>query len=675
MDGAKTVNGKNYKRECLMKKNCYFIFAATMLFAAACAQEELPVSGEGSKTETSAENAGLIYIDAVIEEAGDTKSSVDATDGEFKWSTGDKVAVYAAGQYRISEALASDYNEKNSATFAFAGDFGQGDRANFAVFPASLICDEFGDVYPGDQVTAEELVFNLPATYDLSSVQGNMAPTPMIATNASGEGLQFKSICALVKFTLHSIPKQTKYITFDFNGKKVRGEFVIKNVVPGEEATKAVATDTDDYDDVITVYNDKVFDTFQKDLVVNIPVPAGEYTKVTITTWDGDPWDGGHKINGITSPIRTKVTADGNSYESWTAGRVSSGKREIYMPVFTVHGNISIGNGQKVVFAPGNLVADIETMPEYGAEKCILGTGTNWRFAENQYDAVVNSSDNSGNILAAKSVGKAIDLFGWIGSTATGKSTFEEGQQYGLIYPSQSCYPSGDSKRTWDYWTGRDSDWQYILSDWGTLSISGGKDIMGYDSDPYPANTWRLPDDNNQNGTTEWPRLLTARKYLGTYNNNKVIDYCYAKVQMSVGEAVVNGLIVFPDNYDQNVHGTIPAGLPEIKVRNSASSKYSDNPITLEDWAVLESQGCVFLPAAAYRYKPSGIAVDKTGDGVYWTNYAKNDPTKNPDINAIAMMFSDTSVSESILKSTTLNTAKSMARYQGASVRLVRDIN
>ena len=626
-------------------------------------------------TMLSAENAGLIYIDAVSEETGDTKSSVDATDGEFKWSTGDKVAVYAAGQYRISEALAADYNDKNSATFAFAGDFGQGDRANFAVFPASLICDEFGDVYPGDQVTAEPLVFNLPATYDLSAVQGNMAPTPMIATNASGEGLQFKSICALVKFTLHSIPMQTQYITFDFNGKKVCGEFVINNVVPGEEATKAVATDTEEFDDVITVYNDNVFTAFQNDLIVNIPLPAGEYSKVTITTWDGDPWDGGHKINGITSSIRTAVAEDGKSYLSWNAGRLSSGKREIYMPVFTVDGNRSLGNGIKVVFAPGNLVADIETMPEYNKDKSILGTGTNWRFAENQYDAVVNSADNSGNILAAKSVGKAIDLFGWIGSTATGKSTFEEGQQYGLIYPSQSCYPSGDSRRTWDYWTGKDSGWQYILSDWGTLSISGGKDIMGYDSTPYPANTWRLPDENdtptNTKNSTEWARVLTARKYLGTYKNNQVIDYCYAKVAMTVGEAIVNGLVVFPDNYDQGVDGTIPAGMPAINTRNSASSHYSDNPITLADWAILESQGCVFLPAAV-REKGATIATTKTGDGAYWTKYAKNG---SDNANSIAMIFSDTSVSLSVLGKDDVNTAKSIARYNGASVRLVRDIN
>lgn len=656
-----------------MKKNCYFIFAALMLITAACAQEELPVPGEESNTETSTETSGFVYIEAVSELTGETKSSVDADDGDFKWSTGDKVAVYAAGGYQISEGLAADYDGASSAKFAFAGDFGQGDRANFAVFPASLVCDEFGDVYTGEQVAAEELLINLPATYNLSAVNGNNAPVPMIATNASGQSLQFKSICALVKFTLHSIPKQTQYITFDFNGKKVRGEFVIENVVPGEEATKAVATDTEDFDDVITVYNDEVFTEFKSTLVVNIPIPAGEYSKVTITTWDGDPWDGGHKINGITSSIRTTVAADGKSYESWTAGRLSSGKREIYMPVFTVDTNIGLGVGTKVVFAPGNLVADIETMPEYGAEKSILGTGTNWRFAENQYDAVVNSSDNDGNLLTANSVGKAIDLFGWIGTTATGKDTFTDGQKYGLIYPSYYAYASDSGMRLWDYWTGKDSGAQYIMSDWGNLAITGGNDLNGYPTAAYPAGTWRLPDDNgNPGGTTEWARLLTARKYLSGDKNGEVIDYCWAKVQIKDGDALVaNGMVVFPDHYDTPF---VSVEMPAIvNSNNQPSSFYTDNIITLDGWHALESVGCVFLPAASYRHKPSAIAVDRLGDGVYWSNYSNN---SSANINAIAMIFSDINVSEnSYLNKTGCETKKSFARFQGASVRLVRDIN
>lgn len=665
-----------------MKKNFYFIFAALMLLTAACAQEELPVSGEESNTETSTENSGLVYIEAVSELTGETKSSVDSDDGDFKWSTGDKVAVYAAGGYQISEGLDASYNGMTGATFAFAGDFVQGDRVNFAVFPSDIVCDESGDVYTGEQVTAEGLLINLPATYNLSAVKGTMAPTPMIANNSSGQNLHFKSICALVKFTLHSIPKQTEYITFDFNGKKVRGAFVIENVVPGEEDTKVVATDTEEFDDVITVYNDNVFTSFQNDLIVNIPIPAGEYSKVTITTWDGDPWHGGHKINGITSSIRTAVADDGKSYLSWNAGRLSSGKREIFMPVFTVDGNISLGNGTKVVFAPGNLVADVATKAENKLDKN-LGTGTNWRFAENQYDAVVNSEDNNGNLLGT--VGKATDLFGWIGASATGKNDFTDDQKYGLIYPSKNIYErteGQENRAVWDYWVGIDNtDVGYILSDWGTLSISGGKDITGAATAPYESGTWRLMDRNT--GTTEWQRLITARKVTG----NELLDYICtkAKIVNTDNTLVANGLIIFPDHYASTLSVEMPtlvkcddylSGQDKngndvySPVANKVDSYYADNTITLDEWSALESQGCVFLPAAAYR---QNLNTNNTGDGVYWTNYA----AKSSNANAVALIFSDVTEGngKSYLSKTGLETAKSFPRYYGASVRLVRQIN
>ena len=666
-----------------MKKNCYFIFAALMFLMAACAQEELPAGGDEPKTDVSTENTDVVYINAVSEFAEDTKASIDDSDGDFKWSTGDKVAVYAAGGYVISEGLAANYNGMTSATFAFAGDqlFGQGDRANFAVFPASLICDDYGDVYTGEAVTESVLAINLPSVYNLSQVKDNNAPTPMIATNAPGEGLSFKSICALIRFTLHSIPKQTQYITFDFNGKKVRGEFALTDVVPGADATRAEATTTEDFDDVITVYNDNVFTAFQKDLVVNIPIPAGEFSKVTITTWDGDPWDGGHKINGITSSIRTVVAEDGKSYLSWNAGRLSSGKREIYMPVFTIDGNITLGNGTKAVFAPGNLVADIETLPIYKATESIAGTATNWRFAENQYDAVINSGDNDGNIFANGAVGKKIDLFSWIGTgeeNTTTNSDYADNQKYGLIYPSYSCYAADTGKRTWDYWVGKGKA-DKIMKDWGTLTISGGKDLSGNDADPYPASTWRLPDANS--GTSEWQRVLTARKYLSGDKNGQVIDYCCAKVTIKDGETLIAyGLIIFPDHYDTP---SIPVGMPAIKNSNASSktSHYADNIITLAEWKNLESAGCVFLPAASCREKLSGVVTEKIGDGIYWTDYSNNSSANN---NAIIMGFSDLDVSPTVITTkinnvstqiTTIETAKSFARYNGASVRLVRQVN
>lgn len=642
-----------------MKKNCYFIFAALMLLTAACAQEELPVSGEESNTETSTENSGFVYIEAVSELTEETKAAVSGN-GYFKWHSGDRVAVYAADGYHISEGLDASNNEVATCKFAFAGDFGQADRANFAVFPASLVCDEYGDLLETDQVTAEGLLVNLPATYNLSDVKDDMVPVPMIAKNTSGQNLHFKSICALVKFTLHSIPKQTQYITFDFNGKKVRGEFVIENVVPGDDATKAVATDTEDYDDVITVYNDEVFTEFQSTLVVNIPIPAGEYSKVTITTWDGDPWDGGHKINGITSSIRTTVADDGISYLSWNAGRLSSGKREIYMPVFTVAMITSTQVGQagvKVVFAPGNLTATIVTPP---TKETMVGTATDWRFAENQYDALI---DGGGNALKNAKEGDDIDLFGWIGSKA--KYPYQPNEKYGILWPKATYATYEAAEKQYTYWTGNEAD--TIMASWGNLEINGGYDLLGGPADPYPSGTWRLlknKDTNYDKHSTEWARLLTARKDY---------DYCATKATIKNGETVVAyGLIIFPDHYSLP---SVPAGMPQFKncsYTNNIGSLFSDNVITIEQWKDLESVGCVFLPRTAQRKGATDSpGLQNYADGAYWTEYA------SAGTNAIAMIFSDptTTGEKSYLGKVDINGGKSLPRVGGAAVRLVRQIN
>lgn len=651
-----------------MKTNKYFMLAALAMFSAACSLEEINV-------ETPAEEADVkvTYLTAIGGEE-DVKSTV-SDNANFAWANGDQIAVFADGGYKISDPLAE--GGSNNKVFAFSGDnaFELATRANFAIFPARLATDIFGDVYSSN-FTEDALMFNLPKDYNLSEVKDNNSPTPMIADN-SGKDLQFKSICALLRFTLINVPKQTEYITFDFNGKKVCGEHLLTDVVAGE--TAVVAADTEEMDDIITVYNNGVFDTFQKNLVVNVPVPTGEYTDVTITTWEGDPWDGGFKINGITMSINKTVNAEGTGYESWTAGRLTSRKRTIYLPVFTVQGNISLGNGVKAVFSPGNLTAEIKDLPAYGAEKSIAGTATNWCFAENQYDAVINSGDNDGNIFANRSQGKKVDLFNWIGTTSTNpayKAAETSDHKYGLVYPSTSCYTDATMK-AWDYWVGRSSGYEYIMADWGELEIGGGKDICGYET-TYPAGTWRLFYPSKYNGSTdsstEWQRLLTARKYLGSYNNNLVIDQCWAKVTLKDGENVITyGMVIFPDNYDQNEPGTVPAGMPTITNSNNVGgSVYADNVISLADWAKLESQGCVFLPAAAYRYKGSTIATDRNGDGIYWTNFANN---SSANINAIVMGFSDTNVSTSNFGGTKLETNKSFVRYQGASVRLIRQVN
>ena len=642
-----------------MKKNYYFTIAALAIMAVACTREDALVGSGDSNSESALGSSDVTYINAIRGEAGDTKASID-DDAKFAWTAGDKVAVYA-GTYKISDVLTE--GGSNAATFAFSGSesFGQGVRANFAVYPASLVFDAEGNKY-ADDVTASSLKINLPATYNLSEVKDANAPTPMVAVNAPEGTLEFKSICALLKFTLHSVPMQTKYITFDFNDKKVAGEFVICNVNPGDDETKAVASDTEEFDDVITVYNDNVFSTFQNDLVVNIPVPAGEYVKVTITSWDGDPWNKGHKINGITSTIRTAAGADGQP-QVWTAGRLSSGKREVYLPVFSFGSkDVAVGEGKKVVFAPGNLRADLVDVP---TSDNVIGSATNWRFAEKQYDAIFNSGSEG---LWLREAGQTIDLFSWIGSDANYHyDECNENQKYGVLYSNLSdaaLYVGNTSP----------SDWLYIKSDWGGLEIQGGNDFAGQPADAYTKNTWRLPGINNKQ---ELEYLCERNAYngvslLSSEANAKSKEYCIAKAQICNDDntMIVWGVIIFPDHY--NIP-SLPVGVPEIKntvyYASAENGVSSDNKLSIAQWEALEAVGCVFLPAASYR----GTASDKcnnSGDGVYWTNQTKNYADK-----AVAMVFCDTSINATTYNGIKIRYSKTFLRKQGASVRIVREIN
>ena len=646
-----------------MKKIQYFIVAALALFTAACASEDFLIDKGEVNQGIPAERTDVIYIDAVSENSGSTKSAVDG-DGVFEWSEGDRVAVYAGGGYKVSDALAT--GGSGVVQFSFSGNqtFVQSDRANFAVFPAALVYDETGNLY-ADDVTAPSLKINLPTAYDLSEVNDNNAPTPMISTNSPDGSLAFKSVCALLKFTLHSVPKQTRYLTFDFNGRKVCGEFELTEVVPGQEDTRVETSATEGFDDVITIYND-VFTTFQNDLVVNVPVPAGEYSKVTITSWDGDPWDGGHKINGITSFIRTKKDPDDpKKCLAWNAGRLSSGRRELYLPVFSISGTTAVGDGTKIIFAPGNLTAEIATLPSMTSP---AGSAVDWKFAENQYDAVNYSDNKAANTFAAGSVGKRIDSFAWIGESAT-KEDYQDNQLFGVLYPNySSTLPS--EQRVWSYWVGQDKDLVYIKRDWGTLSIGGGVDLCGNPSDTYPASTWRLPSYNV-------PKNKHEMWFVSEYRESQGVDYVACKASIKDSENLIaNGLVIFPDHY---AIPDVPVGMPTMvkttwsEVSEDGGAHYADNVLSLDDWAALESVGCVFLPAATCRFASSIRNEERIGDGYYWTNYAKSTSINSQ---AMAFAFSDLNASSaSSMSATDFRYSVSYPRNQGAAVRLICEIN
>lgn len=119
-----------------------------------------------------------------------------------------------------------------------------------------------------------------PASVIYIQARGEEQTKASVAGDTGGS-LAFRSICAHLRFKLVSVPKQTQYITFDFIGKKVQGEFTLSSIPDLADAGTlsvfggAQTSATTGADAVITVYNDGAFSTFQEGLILNIPVPAG----------------------------------------------------------------------------------------------------------------------------------------------------------------------------------------------------------------------------------------------------------------------------------------------------------------------------------------------------------------------------------------------------------------
>ena len=219
-----------------------------------------------------------------------------------------------------------------------------------------------------------------------------------------------------------------------------------------------------------------------------------------------------------------------------------------------------------------------------------------WRFAENQYD-----------VIGSWNASSWVDLFGW--GTWTGAS------------PSNVTNTSTtNSQYTWD---------NYDFTQESSLADATQR---SYD--------WRTLSGGD-NG--EWDYLFSKRS---ASTVNSVENARYAKATVASRE----GVILFPDTY------THPAGVTAPASINTANAAFTVNSYDAAAWAKMEAAGCVFLPAAGYRYGTYVYGVGSYGD--YWSS-------KPNDTNyAYGVLFSASVVSPQ----------SSSSRYNGYSVRLVRPV-
>lgn len=233
------------------------VSALAALLLAACTPEEIVYSPDNEP------NTGLRTITLSAScEASATKAAI-ADNLSFSWTPGDQIAVWAGSE------TAGDYY--TSATYVSGNRFSvqlSGTRRNYAVYPAG-IADR-------NNATSSSLKVNLPAEYDFREVGSDYSPMPMLAVNTEGANLEFKHLGGLIRITIGSIPEGASYATVDL-GKKINGSFPVHVASDG---SYIVADESDG------TTSTKFLIPSTGSVVLNLPVPTGEYNSITVKIFD-----------------------------------------------------------------------------------------------------------------------------------------------------------------------------------------------------------------------------------------------------------------------------------------------------------------------------------------------------------------------------------------------------
>ena len=307
------------------------------------------------------------------------------------------------------------------------------------------------------------------------------------------------------------------------------------------------------------------------------------------------------------------------------AGKIYTVNRSaVALPEGALAGKFTINaSGDKVRFSQGNLQAVIAAG---GPTNTYNYEASSWQFAEHQWDFIGNAAGNT-----SFAEGSTVDLFGWVGNTATyntyGLCTFVTTTDYSVINASHAYYGSGSGQSG-----------QTLRNDWGTLAISNGGNTAN--------SGWRTLTID------EWEYLFKTRSG-ATVKGTSNVRYTLATINTNNGSGGVQGAILFPDGVTiANGEATSWGALNDV-------SQWGTRCTTTQ-WTALAAKGCVFLPITGYRH--DGTTVENaTYEGYYWSST----PNYNDVENALSLKFSN-----QIL----LLSSSGYYRCYGQAVRLVRPV-
>ena len=536
----------------------------------------LSLTGCKKDNEKSGPSGETVTLSATL--GGGEKTEIDGV--KMKWSEGDAVAI------NDKPYTAKLSNEDKTATF----EVDRADDGKYcAYYPASLY-DEGNNKYV------------LPSTQYYNVENGNILSdiSPMYAETDTKE-LHFYHICALMKL-------------------QVTGEGTVK---------KIVVTSTDNLCGTFTVsedggkYHAVISGSGSTTLTLNCGTGVALNATTPTTFYIALPQGTLRNLEFTFVNGSNEWTSQSIATANLTAGKLytkSLEKGEYQTIPGALDGEFTINaSGNKVNFSQGNL--------QYHTANKI------WRFAENQYDMLDNTTSTHTTSDYADGSNKWIDLFGWgtTGSQDTRTSSTGCQKNYQPYSTSNKAVGSTDpafSVNRYGYGPDYDATNMYglsvaYLSDWGYNAISNGgnRENAG----------WRTLTKD------EWEYLFDTR------NPSSGVRYAKATVNE------VAGVILVPDNWSTSTYS--------LQSTNTTNAAFTVNDINEQTWKnTLEPAGCVFLPAAGSR---TGTSVSNVGSyGYYWSS-TPNAP------NGVALAHN------LIFYSSKVDPAGSGRRDYGRSVRLV----
>ena len=617
-----------------MKKYYSILMAAVLVGLAACAKQE-------AKFDTPADTPEIVAEDLVVFTATDgeakTKSEIDGSTGKFTWNTTDRIAVHTTAGYKLSATADVDGEDAGLATFTV--DKGGAAINGFALSPYTLVYDDTETVNSGSAASWGEddgdLVVNLPGTYTLADIAGDKSPIPAIAENEDGN-LHFKQLGALLRVTLNNLPPSTQSVTIDFNDKKVWGAFTISSPEAGTSYIEtASATGADAAKDVITINIGGGEHGWLDGQVVNIPIPIGEYTTITVTSWDAA--DGADGAGNATLTMTRYIKVVNGVASNWTPSRRGARKVTASLPAFS----ISEDRNTRVEIAASNVYKDSDGWHFFtNPYDCILGNGT----TTHVNGGITASSLNPEVDTKEKRLGDSAailprDVFQWAEITG--------GTEYNTI----------------DMGAITAADWE-LCSDFSML-----------EGEARGATLYSRVILTADNGYPEITLTMMKPKTGGGYTGSE-----FWESNKTIGGT--SGVFFFPDNWPEDLNTETISDMKNATYQRCRSFtliddvNYSPEPnpyaiageITKDVFGQLLSAGAVFFPAHGYVTVNGWYSFLGRSIGLWCSkiDHVNDAGIKYP----LSLESSDTKTG----KSSTIATG-GVSEIQFRSVRLVRDLN